>query len=148
MDIGVKAAIQSALDGLSRRHAIMAPLLLGPITCWSAAYVFSFQESLRAFCPLLVVIGAFTAASVVLVFGWLLVRAPEKLQSESHQIRLKALEILSEQGRTKNLNKLASKTPWLRLFRHCLGKTPEDEPRYNSRITGIISGRREVSFTI
>jgi hypothetical protein len=79
-----KAALHASLGG---------PRIAAVFFC--AAYYFSRQEALRWYCPLLVY-----AAFAVGILGFLV---SLKLKWGAHQIRLRFLEIVQEQGRAKNL---------------------------------------------
>ncbi len=105
MNMGLKHSIQSFLSGLDRRHTLMAPLIWLFSISVLAAYMFSRQESCRAYASLLIAIALITAILFWLAFIVLLIRFPEKLQSEAHQIQLKALDIVERQGLAKNLKK-------------------------------------------
>jgi hypothetical protein len=105
MNLGLKTLIQAILRDFGSRHTLMAPPILAAIVLLLTAYLFSFQQSLRGFCPLLIYTGTLAAASVLVAFVAFSILAPERLQSEAHQVQLKALEILKAQSHTGNLKR-------------------------------------------
>lgn len=65
--------------------------------------MFSPQDSLRAYRFWLFLGGALSFGLFLVISVVYSIRSPEKLQSEAYQIQLKALEIVEQQARAKNL---------------------------------------------
>jgi hypothetical protein len=103
MNTGVKAVVQSILSGVGRRSSFMALPVWTSIVWLAAAYIFGREDSMRPLCPWLVAVAALNALMIPLAFLVFLFRAPERLQSEAHQVQLKALQILKEQCHNGNV---------------------------------------------
>jgi hypothetical protein len=116
MQAGLKLVVQALSQSRGRGGSIIAPLVVLAALCLGAAAYGSSQPSWRVFSPWLVGFGlafACLAAGMVVV---LVFRAPEKLQSEDHELRLKALELLKEQSRARNLKPACLENAFDKLF--------------------------------
>ena len=96
--------------------SIIAPLIRLAAACWGAAYCLSLQPSLRVLCPWLVLGGLVIACLAAAIFVLLAIRAPEKLQSEDHEVRLNELELVREQSRVRNLKPACLENAFDKLF--------------------------------
>ena len=116
MHAGLKMVVQALSQSRGRGGVIIAPLVRVTAACWGAAGCFSLQQSLRVYCPWLVFGGLAIACLAAAMFVVLAIRAPGKLQSEDHEVRLKALELLKEQSRVRNLKPACLENAFDKLF--------------------------------
>lgn len=80
--------------------------------------------------------GFFIAVLIPVVFVFVLIRAPEKLQSEGHQIQLKALDIVQEQSRRNNLKRTCLEEAFEKVFAPYQRPGPEVPATDNHQKTG------------